>query len=85
MELLASETGEIVIPGSLGQQLGIRGGDRIDASVEAGRIVITQPSIRRPGAGMIIDPRTGIPVLTGGEGAPQLTSEMVAEMLADFP
>ncbi len=34
---------------------------------------------------MIIDPRTGIPVLTGGEGAPQLTSEMVAEMLADFP
>jgi AbrB family looped-hinge helix DNA binding protein len=34
---------------------------------------------------IITDPITGYPVLTAGPGAPMLTNEEVAEILADFP
>jgi hypothetical protein len=41
---------------------------------------------KRPRKGKIIkDPLTGFPVLTAGPGAPKLTNEQVAEILADFP
>jgi hypothetical protein len=44
------------------------------------------PKKRRSKAGRIIkDPLTGFPVLTAGKDAPELTSEDVAEILADFP
>jgi hypothetical protein len=85
MQIPVSGTGEIVLPGSFSEMLGIRPGDPLEARIEAGRIVLTQPAVRRPGTGIITDPRTGLPVLSGGEGAPELTSEMVAAILADFP
>jgi hypothetical protein len=40
---------------------------------------------RRRKAKIIIDPITGLAVLTAGPGAPKLTSEQVNEMLSDFP
>lgn len=80
-----SSDGAVILPEPIREQLGIHPGDPLEATIEAGRIVLTQPRVRRPGAGIVIDPRTGIPVLSGGEGAPELTSEMVAEILADFP
>ena len=85
MQIPVSDTGEIVLPGSFSEKLGIRPGDPLEARIEAGRIVLTQPSVRRPGAGIITDPRTGFPVLSGGNSAPELTSQMVAEILVDFP
>ncbi len=80
-----SVDGAVVLPEPLRHELGLHPGDPLNASIESGRIVLTRPAVRRPGAGMIIDPITGLPVLTGGLGAPTLTSEQVAEMLVDFP
>jgi hypothetical protein len=85
MQMHVSKSGELVLPGTLVEQLCMRPGDPIDATLERGRIVLSPLPARRPGAGIITDPDTGWPVLTGGEGAPQLTSEMVAELLIDFP
>jgi hypothetical protein len=36
-------------------------------------------------ARIIKDPKTGLPVLTMGPGAPKLTSKEVAEILSNFP
>jgi bifunctional DNA-binding transcriptional regulator/antitoxin component of YhaV-PrlF toxin-antitoxin module len=85
MQMRVSENGELVLPGSLVAQLGMKPGDPIDATFGAGRVVLAPAPTRRPGAGSILDPETGWPVLTGGEGAPVLTSEMVAALLVDFP
>jgi bifunctional DNA-binding transcriptional regulator/antitoxin component of YhaV-PrlF toxin-antitoxin module len=74
-----------VLPGPIRRKLGIRAGDRLEAGIEEGRIVLT-PHKRRPFEAKIIeDPVTGFPVLYAGPDAPLLTSEQVAEMLADFP
>jgi AbrB family looped-hinge helix DNA binding protein len=89
MQTRVSTKGQIVLPGLLRRKLGIRAGDVLDASVEpadgAGRIVLTLQRQVSHEAKIITDPITGLPVLTAGPGAPVLTSEEVAEMLADFP
>jgi len=76
-----------VVPSALLRKLGLRDGDPLDYKVEGGRIVVTprRKSKRKFRARIIKDPITGLPVLTAGPGAPTLTSEMVAEMLSDFP
>ena len=61
-------------------QLGLK-----TAVVEKDRIVLTTPKRKRFKARIIEDPITGLPVLYAGPDAPILTSEMVREMLADFP
>ena len=53
--------------------------------VEDGTFVLTPRRRRRRKARIIIDPITGLPVLTAGPGAPVLTHEQIKEMLADFP
>jgi AbrB family looped-hinge helix DNA binding protein len=85
MQTRVSTKGQIVLPGPLRRKLGIRAGDPLEASIEAGRIVLTPQRPVRHEAKIVIDPITGLPVLTAGPGAPVLTSEEVAEMLADFP
>jgi hypothetical protein len=85
MQILASDKGEVILPGSLCGMLGIRPGGSVDATVEDGRIVLTVPE-RLPYVGKIVeDAITGFPVLDFGPDVPVLTSEMVAEILADFP
>jgi AbrB family looped-hinge helix DNA binding protein len=80
-----STKGQVVLPSPIRRRLGIREGDSLDASVEDGRIVLTPQPKKKFKAKIIQDPLTGLPVLTFGPGAPKLTSEQVAEMLADFP
>jgi hypothetical protein len=47
--------------------------------------VLSSPPKKRFVARIIEDPVTGLPVLDGGPDAPVLTSEMVRELLVDFP
>ncbi len=85
MQTRVSTKGQIVLPGPLRRKLGIRAGDTLDIAVEQDRIVLSAPKKRRYEAKIIKDPITGFPVIDVGPDAPVLTSEMVREMLADFP
>ena len=85
MQTRVSNKGQIVLPGPLRRKLGIRAGDPLEASIEAGRIVLTPQKKAQYEGKIIDDPITGLPVIDFGPDAPELTSEQVREMLADFP
>jgi len=85
MKTRISTKGQVVLPSRIRTQLDLQPGDSLDARVEGGKVVLTPPRKRRKKAKTVIDPRTGIPVLTLGPDAPVLTSKEVEEMLADFP
>jgi len=85
METRVSTRGQIVLPRPLRLKLGISAGDPLDVNVEAGRIVLTPRTKRKFKTRIVKDPITGLPMLTAGPDAPILTSEEVAEILADFP
>jgi len=85
METKLSTKGQIVLPGAIRRRLGLQPGDSVDAKVQAGRIVLTPRKIRFSKVALIVDPITGLPVLSAGEGAPHLSSKQVCEILAEFP
>jgi AbrB family looped-hinge helix DNA binding protein len=85
METKVSTKGQIVLPVPLRRRLGIRNGDRLDVSVEGGRIVLTPRDTPKFSPKIVKDPVTGFIVLDLGPDAPILTSEQVKELLADFP
>jgi AbrB family looped-hinge helix DNA binding protein len=85
MQTRVSTKGQIVLPLPLRRKLGIRAGDALDVAVEDGRIVLTAPKRKHFTPRIIQDPITGFPVIDVGPDAPILTSEMVRELLVDFP
>jgi AbrB family looped-hinge helix DNA binding protein len=85
METRVSTKGQIVLPGKIRDRLGLKPGDRLDASIEAGRVVLTPKHRRRFEFKVIPDPVTGMPVISAEGDVPLLTSEDVADILADFP
>ena len=85
MQTRVSTKGQIVLPGPIRRKLGIRPGDPLDISVEQDRIVLTAAKKKQYEAKIIEDPITGLPVIDVGPDAPVLTSEMVRELLVDFP
>jgi AbrB family looped-hinge helix DNA binding protein len=85
MQTKVSTKGQVVLPQQLRQRLGILSGDPLDISVEAGTIILTPLRPAKYQARIITDPVTGFPVIDVGPDAPVLTSEMVEDMLKDFP
>jgi AbrB family looped-hinge helix DNA binding protein len=85
MQTRVSSKGQIVLPGALRRQLGIRAGDPLDIAIEQDRIVLTQASKPKYEARIVEDPVTGFAAIDLGPDAPILTSEMVRELLSDFP
>jgi AbrB family looped-hinge helix DNA binding protein len=85
MQTKVSTKGQIVLPAPLRRKLGIRADDPLDGDVERDRIVLTAPERKHYAARIIEDPITGLPVIDAGPDAPILTSEMVRELLVDFP
>ncbi len=85
MRTKVSTKGQIVIPGPIRRRLGLRAGDTLDIAVEKDRIVMTQPSKPKYEARLVKDPVTGFLAIDLGPDAPTLTSEMVRELLTDFP
>ena len=85
MQTRVSTKGQVVVPGPIRRKLGLRAGDLLDASVEAGRIILRPRQTRSPKPRAALDPITGLPVLTAGSDAPLLTSNQVQEILATFP
>jgi AbrB family looped-hinge helix DNA binding protein len=84
METKISAKGQVVLPRTLRDKAGLRPGDALEARLEGGCIVLTPKRRRRRRARIIIDPRTGLAVLTAGPGAPVLTHRQVKEVLAEF-
>ena len=85
MQTRVSTKGQVVLPGPLRRKLGIRAGDSLDIAIDEDRIVLTAPKRKRFKARIVKDPITGFPVIDAGPDAPVLTSEMVRELLVDFP
>jgi AbrB family looped-hinge helix DNA binding protein len=85
MQTRVSTKGQIVLPAPVRRKLGISAGDALDISVEQDRIVLSAPKKKKYTARIIEDPITGFPVIDVGPDAPVLTSEMVRELLVDFP
>ena len=74
-----------MVPISIGRKLGLKSGDKLDADIRDGNIVLTPSTKKIYKTWIGKSPITGFPVLMAEEGAPKLTSEQVAEMLSDFP
>jgi AbrB family looped-hinge helix DNA binding protein len=85
METKVSSKGQVVLPNQLRERLGLRPGDALDVRLEGDAIVLRPRRTRRRKPKIIIDPRTGLAVLTAGPGAPTLTHEQVKEIMSDFP
>jgi AbrB family looped-hinge helix DNA binding protein len=85
MQTRVSSKGQIVLPGPIRRKLGIRAGDPLDIAVEKDCVVLTPHKKTTFEAKIIEDPITGLPVIDVGPDAPVLTSEMVHELLVDFP
>ncbi len=85
MQTRVSTKGQIVLPAPIRRRLGIQPGDPLDIAIEKDRIVLSAPKKLKYKARIIKDPLTGFPVIDVGPDAPILTSEMVRELLVDFP
>jgi len=85
METKVSTKGQVVLPVQVRRKLGLRTGDPLDTKVEGGRIVLTPRRARSGKVSIVVDPVTGLPVLSAGPNAPALSSKQVREILAEFP
>ena len=74
-----------MIPRAVREKLQLRPGDTLETALDGDRIVLVPTRKRGRKWRIIRSPRTGLPVLTAGRDAPRITSEQVAEILADFP
>jgi AbrB family looped-hinge helix DNA binding protein len=85
MQTRVSTKGQVVLPGPIRRKLGISAGDPLNVAIEKDRIVLTQPRKPKYEARIVKDPVTGFIAIDLGPDAPILTSEMVRELLSDFP
>jgi AbrB family looped-hinge helix DNA binding protein len=85
MQTKVSTKGQVVLPGPLRRRLNIRAGDRLDAKVDNGRIVLTPQRKRAHRVKQVTDPVTGLPALSAGANAPTFSSKEVEEILTNFP
>jgi AbrB family looped-hinge helix DNA binding protein len=85
MRTKISTKGQVVLPSQIRRKLGLQPGDPLDAELDGERIVLIPRRTRRAVARIIKDPVTGLPVLTVGADAPELTNAQVREILAEFP
>ena len=84
MRTSVASNGEIIVLVELAQRLGFLPGDSLDATIEAGKIILSlSPKTRYHGT-IITGSITGLPVIDFGPDAPELTHEQVWEMLAHF-
>lgn len=86
MKTKLSSKGQVVLPASARRRLGLVPGTEMDVVVEADRLVLVPKGPRQPRFRQGVSKATGLPLLeVVGNDAPPLTSEQVAELLADFP
>lgn len=85
MKTKLSTKGQIVLPGPIRRTLGLQPGDSLDAKVEGGRVMLTPQRTRSKKVKILVDPVTGLPVLSAGPDALPLTSRQVRDIFDEFP
>ena len=85
MTITVSTKGQVVIPRGARQKLGIRPGDKLTTKVVDGYLVMHPVNKPRGKARVVTSPDTGLPAIDPPAGAPELTSEQVRTILAEFP
>ena len=85
MQTRISTKGQVVLPSLIRRKLDLRAGDRLDANVEGGRVILTPRKVRSRKGKVVRDALTGLPVFSVGSGSPILTSKEVEEILSNFP
>ena len=85
MKTKVSTKGQVVLPSRIRRRLGLEPGDSLDAQLDGNRSILTPRRAQRGTTRIVTDPFTGLPVLTAGTDAAKLTSELVREILAEFP
>jgi AbrB family looped-hinge helix DNA binding protein len=84
MTTTLSSKGQIVVPRSVRTKLGLLPGTQFNVSTDGEKVVL-EPRLRRRGAKLSRDRKTGLPTFTVPSGTPAITSEFVRATLADFP
>lgn len=74
-----------MLPVALRRQLGLRPGDDLNIRLEREAIVLRPRRPKAPRFAVVIDEKTGFPVIATEDMVPPLTSEQVEEIIADFP
>ena len=85
MQTRISSKGQVVLPGPIRRKLRLSPGDALDACVKSGQIVLTPHHARPAKATIGRDTVTGLPVLSAGPRAAQLTSDQVEDILSNLP
>jgi len=85
MKTRLSAKGQVVLPSPLRRKLGLQPGDPLEVKLERGGIVLTPRRARPQKISILLDPITGLPVLTAGPDAPPLSSNQVQEILCNLP
>jgi len=80
MTTTLSSKGQLVIPLELRRRLGLTAGDRLTCEVQEGRIILER---EKTGGAKMTMGSDGLPILTAPEGAPEMTPELVKEILAE--
>lgn len=75
-----SSKGQLVIPLELRRMLGLRAGDRFQCAVEGEKITLMPERHERARCRIGAD---GLPILTAPAGAPEMTPEVVKEILSE--
>jgi AbrB family looped-hinge helix DNA binding protein len=84
METNISIKRQVVLPGPIRRELGLRIGDSLGVKVERGHIVLTPRTKRSRSVRILVDPITGLPVLSAGPDAAKLSSEQVSRLSSEF-
>jgi AbrB family looped-hinge helix DNA binding protein len=89
MTTKVSSKGQVVLPAALRRQFALRPGEALEVTIDSqdgeSRFILKRERSQKRKMKIVTDRVTGLPVLKGPPGTPKLTSEMVKEMLADFP
>jgi AbrB family looped-hinge helix DNA binding protein len=85
MKTKLSAKGRVALPAQILRKLRLRTGDFLDMRIEDGSIVLTPRRTRSRKVRILVDPVTGLPVLSAGSDVPLLSSKQVREILSEFP
>jgi AbrB family looped-hinge helix DNA binding protein len=85
MKLKLSSKGQVVLPVAIRSKYQLRTGDLMEVVMKDDEFTVVPPKVKKRKGRIVKDPITGLPCVTFGPGAPEITKEMVDKLLEDFP